>query len=94
MQFVPSGGESGINFAFLYHGIVFFLFAFFLTALIKGDKKLKTKGLLLIIGISLLYAASDEIHQLFVPGRVASIKDFLIDSMGIFLAILIYPKKK
>lgn len=94
IQFASGGGESKINFALFYHAIVFFLFTFFLTALIKSTKKLKIKELLLIIGISLLYAASDEIHQLFVPGRVASIKDFLVDSFGIFLAILIYPNKR
>lgn len=30
----------------------------------------------------LLYAASDEFHQLFVPGRSAEIRDVFIDFMG------------
>lgn len=30
------------------------------------------------------FAASDEFHQYFVPGRGASVKDVLIDSIGIF----------
>ena len=29
-----------------------------------------------------LYAASDELHQSFVPGRVASWSDFALDIMG------------
>ncbi len=32
-----------------------------------------------------LYAASDEIHQLFVPGRAGRIGDVLIDSVGVLL---------
>ena len=35
------------------------------------------------------YATSDEIHQLFVEGRSGSIKDVLIDSIGIILGILL-----
>ena len=37
-----------------------------------------------------LYASTDEIHQLFVPGRSGMIKDVLIDSLGIITGILIY----
>ena len=36
-----------------------------------------------------LYASTDEIHQLFVPGRSGMIKDVLIDSLGIITGILI-----
>lgn len=32
--------------------------------------------------ICVLYAISDEIHQLFVPGRSCQLLDILIDSMG------------
>ncbi|AGA70570.1 putative integral membrane protein [Desulfitobacterium dichloroeliminans LMG P-21439] len=43
------------------------------------------KGLRLVaiaIVICVLYAISDEVHQLFVPGRSGQIKDVLIDSGG------------
>ena len=43
--------------------------------------------------IALVYAVSDEFHQLFVPGRACSFSDFLVDSAGIFLATLIYSLK-
>lgn len=33
--------------------------------------------------VALLYAMSDEIHQLFVPGREGKITDVLIDTLGI-----------
>lgn len=31
------------------------------------------------------YAASDELHQLFVPGRAGRIGDVLIDSLGVLI---------
>jgi VanZ family protein len=36
-----------------------------------------------------LYAVSDEIHQLFVPGRAGQIRDVLIDACGVFVGIII-----
>ena len=38
----------------------------------------------------ILYAASDEFHQLFVPGRAGLITDVCIDSAGALLGILIF----
>lgn len=42
----------------------------------------------MIIGI--LYACTDEFHQKFVPGRTYSIKDVIIDSLGIITGLLIF----
>lgn len=39
--------------------------------------------------ICLLYAASDEVHQLFVAGRSCEIRDILIDFCGALLGIAI-----
>ena len=39
--------------------------------------------------ISFIYSISDEIHQIFIPGRAGQIRDVLIDSSGALLAILI-----
>ena len=42
--------------------------------------------------ISAIYAASDEFHQTFVPGRSGEVKDVCIDSLGaligVFLAVI------
>lgn len=38
--------------------------------------------------IGILYAVSDEIHQLFVPGRSGQISDVIIDSLGVILGCL------
>jgi VanZ family protein len=46
----------------------------------------KTAGLVLLIAF--LYAASDEIHQLFVPNREGRFLDVLIDTSGAALGLL------
>lgn len=43
------------------------------------------------LGIAILYALSDEIHQYFVPTREGKIRDILIDSLGI---VIIYTITK
>lgn len=44
-----------------------------------------SRALLLVI----LYAASDEFHQAFVPSREASVADVLIDTSGAALGLII-----
>ena len=50
------------------------------------DKKL----VLLSVFLAFLYACSDEIHQLFVPGRSGQVSDVLLDTLGSFTGIMIY----
>ncbi len=40
--------------------------------------------------VSLIYAASDEIHQHFIEGRSCELRDFLIDAAGITLSLLFW----
>ncbi len=44
------------------------------------------------IGLSVLYAVSDEIHQIFVEGRACRFLDVCVDSAGVLLgtAVLIF----
>lgn len=48
-------------------------------------------------GICFVYAASDEIHQYFVPGRYGTFGDVVIDScgaiVGIVLMVVVFRKK-
>lgn len=39
--------------------------------------------------IAVIYSISDEVHQLFVPGRSGQIKDVLIDCLGVIIGALI-----
>lgn len=52
------------------------------------------RGIVLSFIIAVLYAISDEVHQLFVPGRSGEIRDVVIDSAGalsgIFVCLVIW----
>jgi VanZ family protein len=50
------------------------------------------KNAYIMAAICALYAGSDEFHQLFVEGRDGNIIDFLIDSAGSILAIVLFRK--
>ena len=49
----------------------------------------KRIGFLRALGISTLYAATDEFHQLFVDGRACRFTDVCIDALGAFIGIVI-----
>ena len=49
---------------------------------IKGSKRF-----LIALVICILYAISDEIHQLFIPGRAGQVRDVMIDSAGAVVGI-------
>lgn len=88
LQFTQSSNSSTFSYATIYHLGIFFLLGFFLTMAVKGKKKINFKIILITLGISVIYGISDEVHQLFVPSRVASIKDVAIDIAGSFFAII------
>ena len=50
--------------------------------------KLKSNFLIALV-ISALYAASDELHQYFVPGRSCEFRDVMIDSCGALTGIIV-----
>lgn len=49
----------------------------------------KNKAWLYAWGIGTIYAATDELHQYFVPGRSCQITDVILDSAGVVTGILI-----
>ena len=48
-----------------------------------------TKSILLAWGIATVYAATDEFHQTFVPGRAGRVSDVALDSAGAAIGILL-----
>ncbi len=83
-----AGVPSGLNLAMVYHFGVFFMFTFFLTLTVINHDSNLTRTLSIILLISLIYAFTDELHQLFVPGRFASLKDILTDITGSVFALV------
>lgn len=56
----------------------------------KEKKFYKYKNSLITFIIAVLYAASDELHQLFVDGRSCEFRDVMIDSAGALVGIFLY----
>lgn len=52
------------------------------------------KSYILSILLCIIYATSDEIHQIFTPGRACQIKDILIDSIGSITGIYLFKLLK
>lgn len=52
------------------------------------------KTLIYSLLFCIIYAISDEVHQLFVLGRSAQVTDVLIDSLGSFIGIGLYSLAK
>lgn len=58
-------------------------------ALHGGFVPLRLRPTLLAILLTALYGASDEVHQLFVPGREASVADLVADVSGALFATIV-----
>lgn len=71
------------------HIFEYFIFGFLLLAAFRSNTKTRKSALLLAFIFASFYGLSDEFHQLFVPGRTASIIDSLADSLGSFLGAFI-----
>ena len=71
------------------HIVEFAIFGFLLQRSVYHHWGAGLKGVALVLIIGIGYGGSDEIHQLFVPGRQASWGDFLADAIGVVLACII-----
>jgi VanZ family protein len=72
------------------HFFIYLALAIWVQIALSKNRIIGYKRLLLVIGICVLYASSDEYHQLFVAGRGAQVKDVFIDSAGAIVGIVVY----
>ncbi len=75
---VPAGTDKSL------HGLAYLGLAILvLRALVGGlPKRIGIRVAVSAFLITVLYAATDEVHQMFVPGRTADVFDFLADAGG------------
>jgi len=71
------------------HSLEYFIMTFLLFRAFKGTLENNESNInrlyMYPAAISLIYAASDEVHQSFVAGRFCSLNDVIIDSTGILI---------
>lgn len=57
---------------------------------LRRSEVFEIRSVIFALLICVLYAVTDEVHQLFVPGRGAMVMDVLIDSSGASIGIGVY----
>jgi len=72
------------------HAVEYGILTFLLwRALSQGQGILSRSALVTAFLVSVLYAASDEYHQTFVPGRKGKLVDVGVDTIGALVALLV-----
>lgn len=74
------------------HFLAYFILEILLALTLHFQNKvsfLKRKPILFSLILLTIYAAIDEIHQYFIPGRYADVFDWAADVLGGILAILV-----
>ncbi|OGK62015.1 hypothetical protein A2334_04045 [Candidatus Roizmanbacteria bacterium RIFOXYB2_FULL_38_10] len=98
--YLSSRKSIGITHAYLYDFVIFkslhvieyaVLFFFIFRALHTTKFSLSHQFILAIV-CSVLFATSDEIHQLFISSRQGKVRDILIDTAGILIMYIITKK--
>ena len=72
----------------LAHFSLYFMVGILIMSLMSTYDLKNIKRMFISWRIGIIYAASDEFHQIFIPDRTASIFDIIIDSCGVFCGII------
>src|SRR5689334_13129737 len=59
-------------------------------SLLYGLRGRARRAVLAALAITLLYAITDEFHQVYTPGRHAGVDDVLLDTIAACIAILVW----
>lgn len=73
----------------LAHATEYAVFAMLICGVWLDARRKRKLSALFAWGIATVYAMTDEIHQLFVPGRSGQVKDVLLDSCGAAVGVLL-----
>ena len=75
----------------LLHALAYFIYGISLIMFIQANFRTMSRKQILIaaLGFGLLFGLSDEYHQSFIPGRMAGIDDWIADSIGILISLLL-----
>ena len=71
------------------HFFLYFALSILIFALLKEFKKDNIQLILITIALCMLYAITDEVHQLFIAGRTSKFLDVMIDTAGATLGTVL-----
>ena len=75
---------------FIEYGVFCTLLCWAISAHLKGNQI--RKFIFIAISLTSLYGITDEVHQLFVPTRTATVFDWFADTLGAIIAGLCWLK--
>ena len=76
----------------MIHFVEFGIFGILLLLFFSGYRGFSRKSITVSLFVGVVWAALDEYHQFFVPGRNSSVYDFMADVAGIFFFQFIFLK--
>jgi len=76
------------------HVMEFLILGFLLVRALGHGQPTSSRQAALAITLALLYAASDEFHQTFVPGRTGLPTDVVIDAIGVIAGVWLATKNQ
>jgi len=71
------------------HGVVFLVFGLLMKNAVTQSGGKGIRAIVISLVICIVYAISDEIHQIFVPGRALQLSDLAMDSIGSIIGITV-----
>jgi hypothetical protein len=74
-----------------YHAAEFAVLLLLVRSVLR--ERLPRRAIAVGIAVSILFAASDEWHQTFVPGRGGTVSDVAIDTVGVLLAATVVSRR-
>lgn len=89
---VPLSFELDLNAVHFFvrkgaHFCAYFLLGLLVSHAVRERRGLSVRRLSLALVVCVVYAISDEIHQLFTPGRSGEVADVLLDTSGSIVGI-------
>ena len=90
----PDTSFDTINFNYLVrkgmHFLAYFILGILISISFRRSKLHIIRNLMIALFLCILFAISDEVHQMFVAGRGPRISDIYIDSVGAMAGITVY----
>jgi VanZ family protein len=75
----------------LLHATEYAGFAVLLSRAFRGEGFGRARSILFALIVAIVYGASDEVHQLFTPGRDSSVLDWAADAVGAVVGSTLIP---
>ncbi|GIV56225.1 MAG: antibiotic resistance protein VanZ [Candidatus Kapaibacterium sp.] len=73
----------------LYHVLAYAVYGWTLLLALRTFPLASRQQVVLALTIGFLFAALDELHQAFIPGRTADLLDWVADAVGIAGAVVL-----